>query len=163
MAKQIGYWILLVSIIFSSSAFAVDRVDKVYVEKSKRKLHLLHKQRIVRTYDISLGRQPIGHKQYRGDSRTPEGRYNIDYRNPKSRFTLSLHISYPNSQDTNRARAKGRSPGGDIFIHGLPKGMKEYDFFYGRDWTDGCIAVSNKAIKEIWHLVSNGTPIEIAP
>lgn len=138
--------------------------DKVLVDKSKRKMWLIANGKKYREYSISLGDNPIGHKQQEGDERTPEGLYRIDYRNPKSRYHLSLHISYPDQDDQRNAQARGVSPGGDIFIHGLPNGFGSMNFLYaGKDWTDGCIAVSNEEIKEIWKLVKNGTPIEILP
>lgn len=157
---------LLILICMASSpvVMGAPSIDRVYVIKSKRLLYLLDAQRIIRTYKVSLGRQPLGHKQYQGDSRTPEGKYIIDYRNPHSHFTLSLHINYPDRDDRQHAQARGKPPGGDIFLHGLPNGVKDDDpAFRGRDWTDGCIAVSNRAIREIWRLVRNGTPIEIVP
>ena len=104
---------------------------------------------------------PSGHKHFEGDERTPEGRYLIDYRNPRSAYHLSLHISYPGADDRAYAAAHGRSPGGEIFIHGQPNALTE-----GRepgDWTDGCIAVSNAEIEELWREVPDGTPIEIRP
>ncbi len=138
--------------------------EKVLVLKSKRVLQLIHNGKTYKTYDIGLGQQPVGHKTRQGDSRTPEGHYVIDFRNPNSKFTLSLHINYPKQKDINQARAKGASPGGDIFIHGLPNGMQDSSrAFRNNDWTDGCIAVSNKSIRELWRLVKNGTPIEIRP
>lgn len=115
-----------------------------------------------REYGISLGDSPTGHKEQEGDEKTPEGRYVIDYRNPESKYHLSLHVSYPREQDTRNANNKGFSPGGDIFIHGLPKVrpfMSQAD--RDTDWTDGCIAVNNREIEEIWKLVQDGTPIEI--
>jgi len=115
-------------------------------------------------YEISLGDNPIGHKQQQGDERTPEGQYIIDYRNPDSSYHLSLHITYPDAQDIAHAKTLGVSPGGEIFIHGLPNGMGALGAgFKNRDWTDGCIAVNNREIEEIWNLVKNGTPIEIRP
>jgi murein L,D-transpeptidase YafK len=159
------FWLFIsIWIILSSHAISAVTVNKVYVIKSRRLLYLMHNKQLIKKYSISLGGHPVGHKQYRGDSRTPEGKYFIDYRNPHSRFTLSLHISYPSAGDRRRAQANDKLPGGDIFIHGLPTGARlDESFYMGRDWTDGCIAVSNKAIREIWRLVKNGTPIEIVP
>ena len=138
--------------------------DKVLVLKSQRILHLYKDGESIRQYQISLGQNPKGHKQRQGDSRTPEGHYIIDFRNPKSRFHLSLHINYPSSKDRAAAHKRGVSPGGDIFIHGLPNGLELGGRLYRRnDWTDGCIAVSNEEIREIWRMVKNGTPIEIRP
>jgi len=113
---------------------------------------------ILRQYRIALGRDPIGHKQCEGDGRTPEGRYTIDRRNPKSKYHLSLHISYPNADDVARAQAAAVEPGGDIMIHGLKDGELR-----DGDWTQGCIAVTNEEMEEIWGLVPDGTVIVIEP
>lgn len=133
----------------------------IRVEKSARRLLLLGSDGgVLRSYDgIQLGDAPIGHKQFEGDERTPEGRYVIDFGNPSSAYHLSLHISYPNAADRAFAESQGRSPGGNIFIHGQPNALR-----IGRmpgDWTDGCIALSNAEIEELWALVGDGTPIEI--
>ena len=136
--------------------------DFVLVDKSERVLTLYADGRAYRAYrGIQLGDAPQGHKQFQGDERTPEGRYTIDYANPESSYWLSLHISYPNDADRAYAEAYGRSPGGEIFIHGQPNWLP-----MGRlpgDWTDGCIALSNAEIEELWQLVPDGTPIEIRP
>lgn len=143
---------------------ALPIADKVLVEKSERKMYLIKAGVKYQEYEISLGDEPIGHKQQEGDERTPEGNYVIDYRNPNSSYHLSLHITYPNTQDKEKAKSMGVSPGGDIFIHGLPNGMGFLPLaFKGRDWTDGCIAITNSEIKQFWELVKNGTPIEIRP
>lgn len=140
------------------------KADKVLVLKAKRKMYLIQNKNRIREYNISLGDSPDGHKQQQGDEKTPEGHYIIDYRNPKSSYHLSLHINYPNNQDKHSAKKRGANPGGDIFIHGLPNGMGLLrSAFDGQDWTDGCIAVNNEEIEEIWRLVANGTPIEIRP
>lgn len=137
-------------------------VDFVLVEKGARRLTLMARGSPVRVYDgIQLGDAPVGHKQFEGDERTPEGRYILDYRNPRSSYHLSLHVSYPDARDRAHAGRFGRSPGGLIFIHGQPNGLSA-----GRmrgDWTDGCIALANHEIEEIWQLVADGTPIEIRP
>lgn len=139
-----------------------EMVDGVLVEKSARRLTLLAKGRPVRVFaGIQLGPAPVGHKQFEGDGRTPEGWYVLDYGNPQSAYFLSLHISYPDSGDTAFARARGRSPGGQIFIHGQPNGMRSERV--PGDWTDGCIALSNEEVAEIWRSVGDGTPIEIRP
>ncbi|HKA02208.1 MAG TPA: L,D-transpeptidase family protein [Candidatus Solibacter sp.] len=117
---------------------------------------LLRGNVILRQYRIALGRDPIGHKQQEGDGRTPEGHYVIDRRNPKSRFYLALHISYPNADDVERAQAAGVPPGSDIMIHGLKDGERRDE-----DWTQGCIAVTDEEMDEIWCLVPDGTPIVI--
>ncbi|KPL68183.1 hypothetical protein SZ64_08655 [Erythrobacter sp. SG61-1L] len=138
------------------------RADLVRVDKSERTLTLYAGGEALKTYSgIQLGAAPQGHKQFEGDERTPEGRYTIDTRNPNSAYHLSLRISYPNGQDRAYAQAKGRSPGGDIFIHGQPNGLP-----VGRmpgDWTDGCIALSNSEMDELWQAVPDGTPIVIIP
>ena len=138
------------------------QADFILVDKSERKMWLITAGEKYREYDISLGERPLGHKQQEGDERTPEGRYVIDYRNPESKFHLSLHISYPREEDEADARRRGVSPGGNIFIHGLPNDTRVMPKTYRTmDWTDGCIAVNNREIEEIWHLVRDGTPIEI--
>lgn len=139
-------------------------VDRVVVYKAKRLLELHFKGRVVKSYRISLGDNPSGHKQQEGDERTPEGDYVIDYRNINSSYHRSLHISYPNRQDREAAKRRGVNPGGMIMIHGLPNGKSWAESLYsGRDWTDGCIAVSNEEIEEIWRLVKDGTPITLVP
>lgn len=138
--------------------------DLVKVEKAARKLHLIKAGEVHATYAVSLGDNPIGHKQQEGDERTPEGRYVIDWRNPNSSYHLSLHISYPNEQDKARAKAQGVDPGGMIMIHGQPNGYEAVESMLQRfDWTDGCIAVTNDEMRQIWDSVANGTPIEIVP
>jgi murein L,D-transpeptidase YafK len=134
------------------------RADQIVVNKSRREMLLLRGNVILRQYRIALGRDPVGHKQCEGDGRTPEGRYTIDRRNPKSKYFLSLHISYPNSDDVARAQAAFVEPGGDIMIHGLKDGELR-----DGDWTQGCIAVTNEEMEEIWGLVPDGTTIVIEP
>jgi murein L,D-transpeptidase YafK len=143
---------------------ALVKADKVLVIKSKRELILLNKGRVLKTYRIALGKQPIGKKVCAGDKRTPEGRYTLDYRKPDSKYHLALHLSYPNHSDREHAQKMGLSPGGDIMIHGLPDGYEDVDEYHRiTDWTDGCIAVTNREIEEIWSLVPVGTPIVIVP
>lgn len=138
------------------------QVDFVLVDKSDRTLTLYAEGRAVRTYSgIQLGGVPVGAKRFEGDKRTPEGRYAIDYRNPQSAYHLSLHISYPNAQDIAQARSQGRSPGGEIFIHGQPNWLAPKRA--PGDWTDGCIALSDAEIETVWAEVPDGTPIEIDP
>lgn len=134
------------------------------VEKHARRLSLWFAGYPVREFRVALGREPAGDKQRIGDARTPEGHYVIDGRNPGSAFHRSLHISYPNAADVRRAREAGAAPGGEIMLHGLPEdaawvGGEHWRF----DWTEGCIAVTNEEIDEIWELVPDGTPIEIRP
>lgn len=138
------------------------QADQIIVDKSDYTLTLMRADKPLKTYPIAMGGAPFGHKQFEGDERTPEGRYTIDWRNPNSIAHLSLHISYPNAQDTKYAQAQGRSPGGNIMIHGAVNGWG----WFGRilqtwNWTNGCIAVTNAQMREIWSRVPNGTAIEI--
>lgn len=138
------------------------RIDLIIVEKSLRRMDLLADGKVVRSYDIALGSDPVGDKQREGDGKTPEGRYVIEGRNPRSAYYLSLKVSYPDATDRTAAAALGVPPGGDIFIHGAPN----WWFLPGQppgDWTRGCIAVTKEEIEEIWRLVPDGTPIEIRP
>lgn len=136
----------------------------IIVEKAKRVLSLYNGKNLIKTYRIALGGNPLGHKEQEGDSRTPEGRYIIDAKNPWSSFHLSLRISYPNRRDQAAARRRGVSPGGAIMIHGTPGSLATLTAagFYP-DWTAGCIAVTNKDIEEIYAKIRNGTPIVIKP
>lgn len=134
--------------------------DIIMVYKESRRLYLMKGDRAMRNYRFDLGWAPVGHKQFEGDGRTPEGTYIIDRRNPNSNFHLSLGISYPNVDDFAFARAQGREPGGDIFIHG----WRNYGPYRGRrDWTAGCIAVTNRDIEDIWRRVADNTIIVIQP
>ncbi|MFP4328078.1 MAG: murein L,D-transpeptidase family protein [Paracoccaceae bacterium] len=134
-------------------------VTRVVVHKDARKMFLLHHDQVLRSYDVGLGFAPRGHKQRRGDGRTPEGEYFIDRRNPNSEFHLSIGISYPAPHDRMAASEAGVDPGGDIFIHGRPWEYRQG----GRDWTAGCIAVTNREMEDIYAMVRNGTPISIYP
>jgi murein L,D-transpeptidase YafK len=138
--------------------------DKVLVDKAARRLTLLHEGRQLKSYSIALGSEPEGKKRFEGDGKTPEGTYTIDGRNSASRYHLALHISYPDTTDAAYARRAGEEPGGDIMIHGLPNGLG----FIGplhrlRDWTQGCVAVTNAEIEEIWRAVPDRVPVEIRP
>ena len=140
------------------------RADRILVLKAERALLLLRDGRPLKTYPIALGRHPREPKRRQGDGRTPEGFYFIDRRSTRTPFHRTLHISYPNDEDRARARAADVNPGGAIFIHGMPRSFGHHDpvrFFV--DWTDGCIAVGNIAIEEIWDAVPDGTVIEIRP
>lgn len=138
------------------------RATFLLVDKSDRTLTVFDGGVVLKTYSgLQFGDMPSGHKQFEGDERTPEGHYTIDARNPNSAYHLSLRISYPNSRDRAFAASQGRSPGGDIFLHGQPNALSA-----GRvpgDWTDGCIAFANEEIEELWAAVPDGTPIEIRP
>jgi len=161
------YWkiyALLLVLTVSAGASTQPKVDHIVVLKQKHQMLLLNGDQIVKTYSVAIGWGGLQPKQQMGDHRTPEGTYQIDWRNPASRFHLALHISYPDQADRMRARMHGVSPGGDIMIHGLGSefrylGAKQYQY----DWTDGCIAVTDSQIEEIWRLVPDGTPVEIRP
>lgn len=140
------------------------QADKVVVIKSKRLMMLLQNGEILKMYRIALGKQPVGHKTREGDYKTPEGSYILNSRNPKSKYHLSITISYPNESDVLKAQERGVSPGGSIMIHGLPEDLEGLGRLHRTlDWTNGCIAVTNSEIEEIWHLVPDGTQIEIKP
>ncbi|HJV64796.1 MAG TPA: L,D-transpeptidase family protein [Geomonas sp.] len=139
-------------------------VDRVLVEKRQRRLTLLSKGDVVKSYKIALGGNPNGPKEREGDNKTPEGIYLIDSRNYNSYYHLSLHISYPNASDKKVAKKLGASPGGGISIHGLHGGwLRGGDEHVVVDWTDGCIAVTNEEIEELDQLVPNGMTVEIRP
>lgn len=141
-----------------------EQADKVLVDKSDRKLYLLRNDRVVAEYPIKLGLNPYGHKQHEGDFRTPEGRYTLTRRNPRSDFFLAIQVSYPNKEDAAWAKENGWRPGGLIMIHGQPNVPKRPPEFYAtRDWTDGCIALSNADMVDVWLRTSVGLPIEIRP
>ncbi|MDH3989623.1 MAG: L,D-transpeptidase family protein [Gammaproteobacteria bacterium] len=138
--------------------------DKVLVEKAERKLHLLRNGIPFRTFDIALGFAPEGDKVEEGDQKTPEGYYMLDARNPDSDYFLSIHVSYPSARDRAEARSKGVDPGGAIMIHGQPNLPTFSAAYYAReDWTNGCIAVSNSDMIDIWLMTPDSIPIEIVP
>jgi murein L,D-transpeptidase YafK len=140
------------------------KADRVVVRKGARTLELLAQGKVLKSYQVSLGGHPVGHKQKEGDQRTPEGIYTIDYRNPNSAFHKSLHVSYPSPGDKAAASTANVSPGGMIMIHGLPNRFGWWGRFHRlRDWTVGCVAVTNPEIEEIWQVVEDGTPIELLP
>jgi L,D-peptidoglycan transpeptidase YkuD (ErfK/YbiS/YcfS/YnhG family) len=139
-------------------------VDKILIEKKARRLMLISKGEVIKTYKIALGGDPIGPKEREGDNKTPEGTYLIDSRNKDSHYHRSLHISYPNERDKKRARELGVSPGGNIMIHGIKKGFSWVGDAHAEvDWTKGCIAVTDEEIEEIHRLAQNGTIVEIGP
>lgn len=151
-------------LVLSLSLEAQAGVDLVRVHKADRRMELFDGGAAVRTYAIALGANPVGHKQREGDERTPEGRYTLDWRNPGSAFHKSIHISYPDAEDQAAAASRGDNPGGDIMIHGQPNGWGWWGWLtQWVDWTNGCIAVTDAEMDEIWALVPDGTPIEILP
>ncbi|WP_425460569.1 L,D-transpeptidase family protein [Halopseudomonas laoshanensis] len=145
-------------------AQAAPTIDKVLVHKAERRLEVISAGQVIKQYRISLGRQPLGHKQQQGDQRTPEGIYSIDWRHESPQFNLSLHLDYPNLKDRTAAYKQGVDPGGMIMIHGTPID-EEYPewFFKGLDWTNGCIALNNADMRALWELVPDGTLVEIVP
>ena len=166
-AVVILFAVLLVSVMPTSTAVGLldptlDKADKVLVVKTERRLYLLRDSQVLQSYRIALGQNPVGHKVFQGDGRTPEGLYTLDWRTNASRFYRAIHISYPNDEDTGRALQFGGRPGGAVMIHGQPT-----DGFAGAnpyfDWTEGCIALSNIEMDEVWMAVDDGTPIEILP
>ena len=137
-------------------------IDKVFVDKSARVLQLLSDNKIIKTYHIALGGNPVGPKEKQGDQRTPNGAYKLDYKNEKSKYYRSIHVSYPNAADKARAKKLGVNPGGDIMIHGQKNGFGQLASITQRlDWTEGCIAVTNDEMDEIMAAVKVGTAIEI--
>ena len=152
----------------SSSSLGLDAglplADSVVVRKGERRLYLMRKGAVLRSFKIALGLRPDGHKQFEGDYRTPEGKYRLVRRNPNSEYFLSIQISYPNDDDVARARKQGLKPGGAIMIHGQPNmPTRSRDYYATVDWTEGCIAVSNSDMVEIWLMTPPDTPIEIEP
>jgi murein L,D-transpeptidase YafK len=140
------------------------RADHVVVVKKERTLELLGQGKVIKSYKVALGGDPVGPKTKQGDHKTPEGMYVLDFRNAHSQFYKSIHISYPNEHDRAFAQQKGVSPGGDVFLHGLPNGYGAIGAAHRlKDWTDGCIAVTDEEMVEIWKAVPDGTPIEIKP
>ena len=139
-------------------------VDRVIVRKGARRLLLMHGGNIVRSYHVALGLNPVGQKERSGDFRTPEGSYRLERRNPRSDYFLSIKVSYPSAADLKRARARHWDSGGSIMIHGLPNYLKhDPEYYETHDWTDGCIAVSNADMVEIWMLTPDDAPIDILP
>jgi len=125
---------------------------------------LLYKGKVLKEYKVSFGGNSKGHKEREGDQRTPEGKYILDYKKHDSSFYRAIHISYPNKNDIKKAKSLGVSPGGQIMIHGQKNGFGWFSYFTQKfDWTDGCIAVENEEMDEIWNLIDIGTPIEIQP
>jgi murein L,D-transpeptidase YafK len=147
-----------------STPQSVPVADRLVVRKAQRKLFLMRGDDILRTYKIALGLNPVGHKERSGDFRTPEGKYRLTRRNARSDFFLSIQVSYPNDQDVSHAKRNGWDAGGSIMIHGLPNTLKRPPEYYEtRDWTDGCIAVTNSDMVEIWLMTPDNVPIEILP
>ncbi len=157
---------LLVSCLIAGSPISAadfDMADQVIIHKGERKLLLMKENRVLRSIDVALGLLPKGDKKAEGDFRTPEGSYVLNKRNPASDFFLSIQVSYPNAEDVREARELGVDPGGQIMIHGQPNKPKRGSAYYQTDWTNGCIAVSNSDMIDIWLMTSPDTPIVISP
>jgi murein L,D-transpeptidase YafK len=149
---------------FNPALSELPMADRVVVRKSARKLFLYRRGEVVREYEVRLGLRPEGAKEFEGDFRTPEGRYHLARRNPQSDYFLSIQVDYPNDRDLAKAKRKKVMPGGAIMIHGLPNTpRKPLDYYHRVDWTDGCIAVSNSDMVEIWLMTKPGVPIDILP
>jgi len=156
--------VVLLLLLIPLSAIAVEKADLVVVEKSKTRLYLMKDNKILKSFRVALGAKPKGHKVKEGDERTPEGRYILDYKKADSGFYKAIHISYPNEDDIKHAEELGVDPGGQIMIHGQKNSMSKVAFTrQSRNWTDGCIAVTNSAMDIIWNAVDAGTPIIIKP
>ncbi|MGZ8159917.1 MAG: L,D-transpeptidase family protein [Methylobacter sp.] len=157
-------FILIINLLVSATCYGFEpKIDFVLVKKSEKRMYLLSEGKPIKEYKVVFGPHPQGHKQKKGDERTPEGKYILDYKK-KSSFYKSIHISYPNEKDKSNARHLGVNPGSAIMIHGQRNGLGWRSWLNQRfNWTDGCIAVTNKEMDEIWRLIKAGTPIEIQP
>lgn len=165
-------WLMLAGALFAgcllstvhASTTEQPLADHVVVRKAERKLFLFHGDQLLATYRIALGLNPLGPKQRESDSRTPEGHYFLSRRNPRSDYFLAIQVSYPNRQDVRNARQHGWAPGGAIMIHGQPNVPTRSPLYYAEtDWTDGCIALSNSDMVEVWMRTQDGIPIDIYP
>jgi murein L,D-transpeptidase YafK len=164
MNRAIQVGILLVVFVSSALPTPQQKATRVLVLKKEHKMELLSGETVIKTYTVALGRGGLAPKQRQGDHLTPEGLYQIDHRNKNSRFYRALHVSYPNEVDRERARKLGVDPGGDIMIHGITNGLGWLGSVHRViDWTNGCIAVTEAEMDEIWLLVPDGTPVEIRP
>jgi len=148
----------------AASASALEIADRVIVRKAEHKLVLMKGERVLRTFPVALGLSPTGPKRREGDFRTPEGTYRLGGRNPNSDFFLAIHVTYPGPEDLQRASSEGVAPGGQIMIHGQPnRPSRPLEYYQTRDWTNGCIAVSNADMVDIWLMTPDNTPIQIVP
>jgi murein L,D-transpeptidase YafK len=164
MNRTIQVCIFLIGFVSSAFPTPQQKATRVLVLKKEHKMELFSGETLIKTYTVALGRGGLAPKQHQGDHLTPEGLYQIDRRNQNSRFYLALHVSYPNEIDRERARKLGVDPGGDIMIHGIANGLGWLGSMQRRiDWTNGCIAVTDAEMDEIWLLVPDGTPVDIRP
>jgi len=165
-----GVGVVVVDAALGAGAARIDEnlvppvADRIVVHKSERRLYLMRHGQILRSYRVALGLIPEGPKERAGDFRTPEGRYQLGRRNPRSDYFLSIQVSYPNGEDRRRAHRHRLDPGGSIMLHGLPNNLRHSpDYYAAHDWTDGCIAMSNSDMVELWLMTQDNTPIEIMP
>lgn len=166
MRRRTTYIILVIALALSGPALVVasEKADFVYVDKSESRLYLSRNGKIFKSFKVSFGSDPVGHKLREGDKRTPEGLYLLDYKKENSDFYRAIRISYPNRDDRRRAKAQGVNPGGGIMIHGQKKGMERFtQISLEYNWTDGCIAAANGDLDEIWAAIDIPTPIRIMP
>ena len=167
MVMRSAKFILLVSVLmflFPCLVFGAEKADAVLVDKSDAQLYLMKQGLIYASFSVTFGREPKGHKQQKGDERTPEGHYTLGYKNTNSAYYRSIYISYPNAQDRENARKLGVNPGGDIMIHGQPNGWEWASTFVQLfNWTNGCVALKNPDMDRVWEAVDPGIPIEIRP
>lgn len=164
MNRAIKVWVLVVFLMSPALHAQQEKATRIIVLKKEHKMELLAGESVIKTYTVAIGRGGLAPKQKQGDHLTPEGLYEIDSRNKDSRFYRALHVSYPSEADRERARKLGVAPGGDIMIHGIRNGLGWLGSMHRMvDWTDGCIAVTDGEMDEIWNLVPNGTPVEIRP
>jgi len=164
MAWKTGTLLALLFMYPAPGLYAAEKADMVRVVKSENRLYLLKENEVIASYRVKFGANPKGHKQQQGDERTPEGSYFLTYKNSNSAFYRSIHVSYPNALDQENARAMGVDPGGDIMIHGQANGWQWAGFLTQLvNWTDGCIALTNANMDEVWSAIDPGTPIEILP
>ena len=158
------YFFIIFLFLFSFSLYAQNSIDMFIIKKSQRVLYAVKDDKVIKKFDIAIGKNPIGHKLKEGDKKTPEGYYFIDGKNAKSKFFLSLHTSYPNFHDKRVAEKNNLNPGSHIAIHGLPSISVLSQYLYNSsDWTDGCIALNNKDMEELWNMSEEGTQILIKP
>ncbi|MEQ6289966.1 murein L,D-transpeptidase family protein [Vogesella sp. GCM10023246] len=154
----------LAALLFTAAATALPQADLVLVDKRAQRLYLYQGQRLLAAFPVAFGGQPQGHKQQEGDGRTPEGRYLLDDKKADSGYYKAIHISYPNAADRAAAAARGVSPGGQVMIHGQRNGFGWAAALTQRvNWTNGCIALRNADMQQVWQAVAPGTPIVIRP
>ncbi len=162
--RLLRYLVIMAAILLPVAGHAIGKADQVLVVKGEYRLYLMQNGKVMQSFPVAFGGNPKGHKQQQGDQRTPEGTYLLGYKNSSSAYYKSIHISYPNARDRESARRRGVSPGGDIMIHGQPNGWGRWaPLMQLFNWTDGCIALSNKHMDIVWESVNPGIPIEIRP